>query len=143
MVHSGHSRVNKKYNASVIGLCEKVAISKTKQERIIHATKIFDLTIENKHLLKEFTYYTLLTIDKLKTLKLDGFPNADKYIQKISDIQNDGKKSINNECCVCIDEIKSTDKFTLKCNHSYCANCIFDSCNKVGMSCPLCRDKII
>jgi len=142
MVHSKQNRVNKRYNERVMGLCEKVSISKDRNERIIHATQIFDLTIENKHLLKEFTYYTLLTIDKLKDLKLDGFPNADQYIQKITDIQNEGTKSINDECCVCMDEIKSTDKFTLKCNHSYCSNCIFASCNSVGHFCPLCREEI-
>ena len=60
MVHSKQNRVNKRYNEKVMGLCEKVAISKDRDERIIHATQIFDLTIENKHLLKEFTYYTLL-----------------------------------------------------------------------------------
>ena len=142
MVHSKQNRVNKRYNDKVMGLCEKVAISKDRDERIIHATQIFDLTIENKHLLKEFTYYTLLTIDKLKDLKLDGFPNADQYIQKITDIQNEGTKSINNECCVCMEEIKSNEKFTLNCNHSYCSDCIFNSCNRVGHFCPLCREEI-
>jgi hypothetical protein len=142
MVHSKQNRINRRYNDTVMRLCKKVAISKDRNERIIYATQIFDLTIKNKHLLKKFTYYTLLTIDKLKMLKLDEFPNADRYIQKITDIQNEGTNSINDECCVCMEEIESNDKFTLKCNHSYCANCIFASCNSVGHFCPLCRTEI-
>ena len=45
----------------------------------------------------------------------------------------------NNQCPVCVNDYKTNEKLTLKCNHTMCSKCFWTSIENNINSCPLCR----
>jgi hypothetical protein len=50
--------------------------------------------------------------------------------------------SQDNECVICFEDIKDTNKCITKCNHLFCFECIFIYFQKKN-ECPLCRGNLI
>ena len=62
-----------------------------------------------------------------------------KFITK-TEFERDFK--LNNECCICLDEINSNNVAITKCNHIFCKSCVVKNL-KTSNKCPLCRQKIM
>ena len=48
--------------------------------------------------------------------------------------------SDDNDCCVCMSPIKTTNRCTTKCGHNFCLSCFFE-CSVHKSECPICRTK--
>ena len=48
--------------------------------------------------------------------------------------------SDDNDCCVCMNPIQTTNRCTTKCGHNFCLSC-FVECAKRKPECPICRTK--
>ena len=64
-------------------------------------------------------------------------------INKVIQDKENNLKKINNECCICLEEI--ANEVQLLCSHSFCATCIIEFAKfKYSMKkikCPVCRYK--
>lgn len=85
-----------------------------------------------------------------KGLGIKGYSKLRKkeLIKKIEDFQNPEERNeeilVNNEtddceCSICYNDKKN--EVILKCNHSFCEECI-KSWEKINKTCPLCRKNI-
>jgi len=52
--------------------------------------------------------------------------------------ENNEKKQIRYDCCICFEELGKTNISTTPCGHTFCFNCIV-KCLKVNNTCPYCR----
>jgi hypothetical protein len=69
-----------------------------------------------------------------------------KAIMPIYDLSDDTEEDTVEECAICFDNINSSDRVILNCNHQFCGVCINDYIkkyhNEIELSCALCRTKI-
>lgn len=67
-------------------------------------------------------------------------------VKKVSDYSESKvffvDKKPMNECAICMEFIKDTDKTILKCGHEFHASCMFTNLVASNNTCPLCRDEI-
>lgn len=101
--------------------------------------------IKNKH-------YTSFEFVHNKKRKLEEIENDLYNNLEISFIDNKfyimdkkiRKNIVCNDCPICYEKIKITDKVTLQCRHIFCTHCHYNwekTCflGKKDLSCPLCR----
>tara|TARA_X000000950_G_scaffold178272_1_gene216402 strand:+ start:2657 stop:3001 length:345 start_codon:yes stop_codon:yes gene_type:complete len=48
-----------------------------------------------------------------------------------------------NECIICFEKLKKTNKFILRCGHQYCGDCFIIYLKSNGTTCPQCRTTIV
>ena len=48
--------------------------------------------------------------------------------------------SDDNDCCICMNPIQTTNRCTTKCGHNFCLSCFFE-CSVHKSECPICRTK--
>jgi len=48
-----------------------------------------------------------------------------------------------NECIICFEKLKRTNKIILRCGHQYCGDCFIIYIKSNGTTCPQCRIQIV
>ena len=48
-----------------------------------------------------------------------------------------------NECIICYEKLKKTNKIILRCGHQYCGDCFIIYIKSNGTTCPSCRIFIV
>ncbi len=64
----------------------------------------------------------------------------------IYDLSDDTEEETVEECAICFDNINSSERVVLNCEHQFCVTCINDYIKKYNkqqeLSCALCRKRI-